>query len=117
MGHKELMVGNKAVAYGAMLSKVQVTSAYPITPQTTIVEYLADFIASGRLDAKFIEVESEMSAQISVQGASWAGHVAVVEKILSNGHVIASNMSWGAHPWQVTYVEFAPGPGVTFIYR
>ncbi len=55
--------------------------------------------------------------QPGVQGASWAGHVAVVEKILSNGHVIASNMSWGAHPWQVTYVEFAPGPGVTFIYR
>jgi len=73
MGHKELMVGNKAVAYGAVLSKVQVASAYPITPQTTIVEYLADFIAEGKLDAKFIEVESEMSAQVSVQGASWAG--------------------------------------------
>jgi len=47
MGHTELMVGNKAVAYGAVLSKVQVVSAFPITPQTTIVEYLADFIASG----------------------------------------------------------------------
>jgi N-acetylmuramoyl-L-alanine amidase len=56
--------------------------------------------------------------QPGVQGASsWGGHVAVVERILSNGHVIASNMSWGAHPWQITYVEFAPGPGVTFIYR
>ncbi len=73
MGHTELMVGNKAVAYGAVLSKVQVVSAFPITPQTTIVEYLADFIASGQLNAKFIEVESEMSAQVSVQGASWAG--------------------------------------------
>ena len=56
--------------------------------------------------------------QPGVQGAStWAGHVAVVERILSNGHVIASNMNWGARPWQVTYVEFAPGPGVTFIFR
>jgi len=56
--------------------------------------------------------------QPGVQGAStWAGHVAVVERILKNGHVIASNMNWGAHPWQVTYVEFAPGPGVTFIFR
>ena len=55
--------------------------------------------------------------QPGVQRAStWAGHVAVVERILSNGHVIASNMNWGAYPWQVTYVEFAPGPGVTFIY-
>jgi surface antigen len=56
--------------------------------------------------------------QPGVQGASsWAGHVAVVERILSNGHVIASNMNWGARPWQVAYVEFAPGPGVTFIFR
>ena len=55
--------------------------------------------------------------QPGVQGAFWLGHVAVVEKILSNGHVIASNMSWGAYPWQVTYVEFTPGPGVTFIFR
>ncbi|TMD57405.1 MAG: CHAP domain-containing protein [Chloroflexi bacterium] len=55
--------------------------------------------------------------QPGVQGASGLGHVAVVEKILSNGHVIASNMSWGAYPWQVTNVEFTPGPGVTFIFR
>jgi surface antigen len=55
--------------------------------------------------------------QPGVEGASsWAGHVAVVEQILSNGDVIASNMNWGAYPWQITYVEFAPGPGVTFIY-
>lgn len=52
-----------------------------------------------------------------VQGAYGSGHVALVERILSNGHVIASNMSWGANPWQVTDVEFAPGSGVTFIYR
>ena len=52
-----------------------------------------------------------------VQGAYSSGHVAIVERILSNGHVIASNMSWGANPWQVTDVELAPGSGVTFIYR
>ena len=67
------MVGNKAVAYGAKLARIEVTSAYPITPQTTIVQYLAEFVAKGELDAKFIEVESEISAQISVQGASFAG--------------------------------------------
>ena len=54
--------------------------------------------------------------QPGVQGASWAGHVAVVERILRNGDVIASNMNWGAYPWQVTYVEFAPSAGVTFLY-
>lgn len=51
-----------------------------------------------------------------VQGAYGLGHVAVVERILTNGHVIASNMNWGAHPSQITDVEFAPGPGVTFIF-
>jgi pyruvate ferredoxin oxidoreductase alpha subunit len=69
----ELMVGNKAVAYGAKLARVQVISAYPITPQTTIVQYLADFIANGEMKAKFIEVESELSAMVAVQGASFAG--------------------------------------------
>ncbi len=50
-----------------------------------------------------------------VQGAYGLGHVAVVEQILSNGHVIASNMNWGSHPSQVTNAEFVPGSGVTFI--
>jgi N-acetylmuramoyl-L-alanine amidase len=50
-----------------------------------------------------------------VQGAYGLGHVAVVERVLGNGHVIASNMNWGAHYWAVTYVEFSPGPGVSFI--
>jgi surface antigen len=54
--------------------------------------------------------------QPGVQGASYSlGHVATVEKVLGNGHVIASSMNWGAFPNQITNVEFAPGPGVTFI--
>jgi surface antigen len=53
--------------------------------------------------------------QPNVQGASWLGHVAVVESILSNGDVIASNMNWGFNSGSVVNVEFAPGPGVTFI--
>src|SRR5712691_5899500 len=58
-----------------------------------------------------------VNLQPGVQGASGLGHVAVVERILSNGHVIASNMSWGAYPYQVTDVEFTPGSGVTFIWQ
>lgn len=50
-----------------------------------------------------------------VEGAYGLGHVAVVEKVLHNGHVIASNMNWGIYYWKVTDVEFAPGPGVSFI--
>ena len=51
-----------------------------------------------------------------VQGAYGLGHVAVVERVLGNGHVIASTMNWGVHPGWVTYVEYAPGPGVSFIH-
>ena len=50
-----------------------------------------------------------------VEGAYGLGHVAVVERILNNGHVIASNMSWGRAPLRITYVQFAPGPGVRFV--
>jgi surface antigen len=48
------------------------------------------------------------------QGAGGYGHVAVVEKILANGHILTSNMNWG-NGANVSYVEFAPGAGITFI--
>lgn len=70
---KKVMTGNRAVAYGAKLSRVQVIAAYPITPQTTIIEYLADFCASGELKAEFIKVESEHSALAACIGASATG--------------------------------------------
>ena len=50
-----------------------------------------------------------------VQGAYGLGHVAVVEQVYSDGSVLASNTSWGSNPYQVTYVHFRPGYGVTFI--
>ncbi len=60
-------------------------------------------------------VGSIIDLQPWVQGAYGGGHVAVVERVLGNGHVIASNMSWGANPYAVVDWEFSPGPGVTFI--
>ena len=68
-----IMNGNSAAAYGAMLSRVQVTAAYPISPQTGIVEQLANFVASGQLGAKFIMSESEHSVMASLIAASEAG--------------------------------------------
>jgi len=50
-----------------------------------------------------------------VEGAYGLGHVGVVERVLGNGHVIASNLNWGRYYWRVTDVEFSPGPGVSFI--
>jgi len=66
-------VGNHAVSWGVMLARAEVISAYPITPQTTIVEELAVLCADERLRAKFIPVESEHSAMACCIGAAAAG--------------------------------------------
>ncbi len=70
---KKLLTGNSAVTYGVALARPKVISAYPITPQTTIVEELSEFVADGRLKAKFIRVESEHSAMACVAAASATG--------------------------------------------
>jgi len=70
---KKIMVGNHAVSWGVMLARAEVISAYPITPQTTIVEELSVLCADERLRAKFIPVESEHSAMACCIGAAAAG--------------------------------------------
>lgn len=67
------ITGNHAAAYGAKLSRVQFISAYPITPQTVIVERLAQMVENGELNAKFVRVESEHSALASCIGAAATG--------------------------------------------
>lgn len=69
----EPLSGNHAVAYAVRDCDVDVISAYPITPQTTIVEKLAEFVASGELDAEFLHVESEHSALSAAIGAAASG--------------------------------------------
>jgi len=69
----QIMSGNSACAWSARYARVQVISAYPITPQTTIVEKLSDFVENGELDAEFIRVESEHSVMASLIGASYTG--------------------------------------------
>ena len=64
---------NYAAAYGAKDSDVNVVAAYPITPQTPVVERIADFIANGELNAEMIHVESEHSAMSACIGAASAG--------------------------------------------
>jgi len=57
----------------AKLGRSQVIAAYPITPQTQVVELLSEMCADGSLKAKFIKVESEHSAMAACIGASLAG--------------------------------------------
>jgi pyruvate ferredoxin oxidoreductase alpha subunit len=62
-----------AVAEAVGLADVDVVAAYPITPQTHIVEHLSELVADGHLDAEFIPVESEHSAMSTCIGSSAAG--------------------------------------------
>src|SRR5512135_2251516 len=65
--------GTHAASYAVKAARVKVISAYPITPQTSIVEKLSELCASGELDASFIKVESEHSAMACVIGSEAAG--------------------------------------------
>ncbi len=70
---KRVIEGSQAVAEGVRLADVQVVSAYPITPQTHIVEQIADFCATRAMKAQFLRVESEHSALAAMIGASTMG--------------------------------------------
>lgn len=72
-GEKMILTGNQAAAWGAFLSKVQVASAYPITPQTTVIETLAELMTKATWPSKFVNVESEHSAMSVCIGSSLAG--------------------------------------------
>lgn len=70
---RKFLSGNEAFAYGVCLAKPHVISAYPITPQTTVVEKLSEMVESGELKSEFIHVESEHSALTCAIGASSVG--------------------------------------------
>jgi pyruvate ferredoxin oxidoreductase alpha subunit len=62
-----------AVSEAVKMARTDVIAAYPITPQTHIVEHLADLVANGELDAEYIPVESEHSAMSACLGSSATG--------------------------------------------
>lgn len=70
---KEILEGSHAAAEAVKLCRPDVVSAYPITPQTHIVERLAEMVADGELDSEYICVDSEFSALSACLGASAAG--------------------------------------------
>lgn len=70
---RQPLEGSEAIARAVALCRPQVVAAYPITPQTHIVENLARLIADGALKCEFVSVESEFSAASVVLGAAAAG--------------------------------------------
>ncbi len=69
----KVMDGNKAAANGVLLCQPDVVAAFPITPQTPLIEAIWKFVANGQLKAEAVEVEGELSAISVLIGASAAG--------------------------------------------
>lgn len=112
-GEWKILTGNHAVSYAAKLARVQVVPAYPITPQTTIVELISELIESGEMSARMIRVESEHSAMAAAIGASAVG-ARVFTATASQGLLLMHEMlHWAAGsrtPIGMAVVNRAVGP-------
>ncbi|MFB0565330.1 MAG: pyruvate ferredoxin oxidoreductase [Candidatus Aminicenantaceae bacterium] len=111
---RKVIMGNHALSYGAMLSRAQVIAAYPITPQTQVVELLSEMCADKTLDAKFIKVESEHSAMAACIGASLAGartFTATSSQGLTLMHELLHWASGGRLPVVMGNINRAMAPG------
>lgn len=94
MGRYEALDGNAAVAEAMRQINPDVVAAYPITPQTSIVQTFSEFVADGLVDTEFITVESEHSAMSACVGASAAG-----------GRVMTATSANGlALMWEIVYI-------------
>jgi pyruvate ferredoxin oxidoreductase alpha subunit len=88
------LAGNEAVAVAMRQIEPDVVAAYPITPQTSTVQKLADFVADGLVSTEFVTVESEHSAMSACVGASSAG-ARVMTATSSNGLALM---------WEILYI-------------
>ncbi len=110
---KKFMTGNTAVGYAVKLARVGVVSAYPITPQTPIVEQVASLIASGELYADYIKVESEHSAMAGCLGAYMAGvrpFTATASHGLAYMHEMLTYVAGGRFPIVLAVANRSIGP-------
>jgi len=111
---EKVITGNYAISYGAKLARAQVVAAYPITPQTSIIEKLASFTAEGELDAAFVKVESEHSAMAACIGASATGARAFTATSGQGLLLMHEMLHWaagGRHPIVMGAVNRGIAPG------
>jgi 2-oxoisovalerate ferredoxin oxidoreductase alpha subunit len=109
-----IIKGNVAAAYAAKSARVQVISAYPITPQTTVVEKLSEFADRGEMPGtQYIKMESEHSVFAAVVGASKAGtrtFTATSGQGIFYGHEMIHWAAGARLPIVVAIASRAPAP-------
>lgn len=114
MAQTVIDTANHIAAYAAKAARVQVVAAYPITPQTSIVERIAELVESGEFDAEYIRVESEHSAMAACIGAAAAG-VRTFTATAAHGLVLMHEpLHWASGsrlPIVMPVVNRALGPG------
>ena len=98
-----LLTGNVAAAAGARLARVDYIPAYPITPQTEIIETIADWVREGKMDSKFVQLESEHSMLTAAGAASLAG-ARVFTATSSQGMLYAMEMLYNVSGWRAPMV-------------
>lgn len=98
-----LLTGNVAAASAARLGRVDYVPAYPITPQTEIIETIADWVREGTMDTKFVQVESEHSMMTAAGAASLAG-ARVFTATSSQGLLYAIEMLYNVSGWRAPMV-------------
>jgi pyruvate ferredoxin oxidoreductase alpha subunit len=100
---RKLLTGNGAAAWGARLAGVDYIPAFPITPQTEIIETLSVWIDSGELTAREVTLESEHS-MITAAGAAAATGVRVFTATSSQGLLYAMEMIYTVTGWRAPFV-------------
>ena len=95
----KLLTGNAAAASAARLARVDYVPAYPITPQTEIIETIADWVREGSMDAKFVQLESEHSMMTAAGTASLTG-ARVFTATSSQGLLYAMEMLYNVSGWR-----------------
>jgi pyruvate ferredoxin oxidoreductase alpha subunit len=99
----EMMTGNMAAAWGARLADVDYVPAFPITPQTEIVETLSKWCATGSLNARFVTLDSEHSMMTAAGAASAAG-ARVFTATSSQGLLHAFEVLYTVAGWRAPFV-------------
>ena len=100
---KEMLTGNYAAAWGARLSEVDYVPAFPITPQTEIIETLSQWINDGEMNAKFTNMDSEHS-MITAAGTAAATGARVFSATSSQGLLYGYEMLYNVTGWRVPLV-------------
>lgn len=100
---KKMLTGNAAAAWGARLAKVEYVPAFPITPQTEIIESLANWFANGELQGKFVTLDSEHS-MITAAGAAAATGVRTFTATSSQGLIYGMEALYTVSGWRMPFV-------------